>query len=159
MNSPDDWKGDERRSIPIHVLNYIKEIVTEETVELKTSFDEYKRNFAAHDHDEMARYDAILQNQIANAKESADRHYALVDSLTASMGRIQLAETAFIKNHNGDPDFHGHREAHEVWIAESIARKEFWNKMKFELAKWGFIGFLGWGLVQLWLGVLHGPSK
>lgn len=56
---------------------------------------------------------------------------------------------------DGDPL--AHRSAHETWIEESVARKEFWKKMKFELAKWGLFGFLGWAVYQLWAGFLKGP--
>ena len=56
----------------------------------------------------------------------------------------------------GDPI--GHCEWHEAEIARIRARKDFWQKMTFELAKWGLIGFLGWLFLQLWHGALQGPK-
>lgn len=57
----------------------------------------------------------------------------------------------------GDPD--GHRRHHELVIKQAEEKAEFWQKMRYELSKWGLIGFLGWVVVQLWNGVLAGPSK
>jgi hypothetical protein len=57
----------------------------------------------------------------------------------------------------GDAD--GHRMAHEAQMREIENRAAFWEKMRFEIMKWGLIGFLGWAAVQLWLSFLHGPGK
>ena len=57
----------------------------------------------------------------------------------------------------GDPL--GHCDWHQAEIDRIRARKEFWMKMTFELAKWGLIGFLGWVFIQLWHGALQGPVK
>lgn len=56
---------------------------------------------------------------------------------------------------SGDPE--AHREYHEALIGEARQRKEFWNKLVFELTKWGLIGFLGWLVIQVWTGALKGP--
>jgi hypothetical protein len=56
----------------------------------------------------------------------------------------------------GDPN--GHRVYHEEVISQVKAKKEFWNKLAFELAKYGLIGFVGWMIIQLWHGVLVGPK-
>jgi hypothetical protein len=42
----------------------------------------------------------------------------------------------------GDPE--GHRAYHEASIKRAEANAEFWSKMRFEISKWGLIGFLGW---------------
>lgn len=73
--------------------------------------------------------------------------------------RITLLELAFPKNEDGLPDFAGHCSAHEQFIAESRARTEFWNKLRFELVKWGLLGLLGWLLVKVvWPAFLRGPG-
>jgi len=57
-----------------------------------------------------------------------------------------------------DGDFQGHRKAHESYIQAAAARREFWGKMTFELSKWGAIAFVGWLVVQIWIGALNGPK-
>ena len=57
----------------------------------------------------------------------------------------------------GDPD--GHRAYHEAQMDAAKDRAEFWKKMRFELSRAGLAGFLLWVGVQLWHGVLAGPSK
>ena len=56
----------------------------------------------------------------------------------------------------GDP--HGHKAAHLAWIHKTEARAEFWEKLKYELSKWGLIGFFGWAIVALWQHFLQGPQ-
>lgn len=48
----------------------------------------------------------------------------------------------------GDPS--GHRVYHEAVIRKIEARAEFWQKMTFDLAKYGIIGLAGWAFVALW---------
>ena len=75
---------------------------------------------------------------------------SLTSSIVSYMDRQTDIAVAFPKDsHTGEPDYDGHRSAHEQFIAESKARTEFWKKMHFELVKWGLLGFLGWLLVQV----------
>ena len=57
----------------------------------------------------------------------------------------------------GDPS--GHKRAHEEQMQAISDKAEFWRKMRFELSRAGLVGFLVWATVQLWHGVLQGPSK
>lgn len=57
----------------------------------------------------------------------------------------------------GDPD--GHRKHHEAVIKAAEAKAEFWEKMRYEIAKYGLIGFLVWAGGYLWLGLLQGPHR
>ena len=43
-----------------------------------------------------------------------------------------------------DPE--GHRAFHEAQIQAAVDNAEFWKKMRFELAKWGLVGFIGWAV-------------
>lgn len=52
----------------------------------------------------------------------------------------------------------GHRAYHDEVIAIARARKEFWQKLLFELAKWGLLGFVGWMVVAGWRDFLRGPN-
>lgn len=57
-----------------------------------------------------------------------------------------------------DQDPAGHLTAHQLWIAETKRKAEFWEKMKFELTRWGLMGFIAWVVIQLWLSFLKGPT-
>lgn len=52
----------------------------------------------------------------------------------------------------------GHRAYHDEVIAITRARKEFWQKLFFELVKWGLLGFVGWMIVAGWRDFLKGPN-
>jgi len=63
----------------------------------------------------------------------------------------------------GDPGVH--KAWHEAQIQEALAKadaekakKEFWSKLLFELAKFGLLGFVGWVVLTLWKGFLIGPK-
>ena len=43
-----------------------------------------------------------------------------------------------------DPD--GHRLYHEAQMRAAEDRADFWKKMRFEIAKYGLLGFLGWAV-------------
>lgn len=58
---------------------------------------------------------------------------------------------------DGDPE--GHRRHHEAVIRAAEARAEFWTKMRFELFRWGLLGFLGWSLMSLWRTFIQGPQQ
>jgi len=51
----------------------------------------------------------------------------------------------------GDPD--GHRKDHELSIKRAKASADFWEKMRFEISKWGLIGFTGWFIGMIALSV------
>ncbi|NMG64872.1 hypothetical protein GPA19_07930 [Azoarcus indigens] len=57
---------------------------------------------------------------------------------------------------DGDPA--GHCRYHEAEMARIEARAAFWSKLRFELAKWGLLGFLGWCVFALWRAALVGPK-
>lgn len=83
---------------------------------------------------------------------------SLTQSIVAYMDKQTDIGAAFPKDpHTGEPDYNGHCSAHEQFIAESKARTEFWKKMRFELTKWGLLGFLGWLLIQVvWPALVKG---
>jgi hypothetical protein len=43
-------------------------------------------------------------------------------------------------------------------IKAAEAKAEFWEKMRFEIFRWGLIGFIGWVVVSLWKAALLGPK-
>ena len=57
----------------------------------------------------------------------------------------------------GDPD--GHRRHHELVIAKEEARAAFWQKMLFEISRFGLIGLFGWFCLVAWKAFLLGPKQ
>lgn len=57
---------------------------------------------------------------------------------------------------DGDPI--EHKKYHLSLIRQADSKTAFWDKMRFELTRWGLIGFLGWVVYQLWVAFLHGPK-
>lgn len=106
-----------------------------------------------------------LQNDLmmTMVKQIHDRLIALDGKLSAHMtdetkelaeAMSQMMASAFP---GGDPD--GHRRHHELVIKQAEAKTAFWEKMRFELVRWGLIGFLGWAAYALWQSFLQGPPK
>ena len=78
-------------------------------------------------HDKIESMDEKLSNHIND------------EPLTLAEEIAKLMNKSFPQ---GDPE--GHRAYHEDSIKRAEANAEFWSKMRFEISKWGLIGFLGW---------------
>jgi hypothetical protein len=100
-------------------------------------------------HDIGGKVDTLIDN---NEKHEETRTL-LLNHMSGEDAVIAQFKSAFPA---GDPK--GHCEWHLAEIERIRSRKEFWQKMTFELAKWGLIGFLGWVVLQLWHGALQGPK-
>jgi hypothetical protein len=156
------WTGDERRSIPIHILTYVKEIVTDETREIKESFAQYRQEFSMHDADEMARYDQILNNQKRNADAAEERYSQLIRTVESYATKAEQfhedVKSAFLTNRHGKVDYSGHANAHEAWIRQAEENKKLLKDIKTAIIIALAIGLGGWLLSLTWAGVLKGPQ-
>lgn len=47
---------------------------------------------------------------------------------------------------DGKPDLAGHKSAHQEMIDAYRTKKEFWQKLLFELSRWGLLGVVLWML-------------
>ena len=157
-----NWQGDERRSSPIHILTYVKEVVTTETEEIKKSFEAYRKEFAMHDEDEMARYDQILKNQKTNADAAEKRYGELIQTVNSYAEKAEQfhedVRTAFLINKHGKPDYAGHANAHESWLRQADEQRKFMSDVKRAVIIALSIGVGGWLLSLAWAGVLVGPK-
>lgn len=92
-------------------------------------------------------------------RDVKDLHARLTQHMTNET--LELAEAITLLTRNafpqGDPD--GHRRHHELVIKQAEDKAQFWEKMKFELIRWGLIGFLGWAAVAMWRSFLLGAPK
>lgn len=146
------WDGGERRSIPIHILNYVNE-------RIDTRFNEVKQLFVEHTQDEMDRYGAILTSIDNSRKASEERHHELLGQLTTLVHCQQHVESAFLKNERGEPDFSGHHYDHHQ-------RKTFaawWGNVKdnaiTRIIEYGSIAVFAWLVFMIWKGLLAGPQQ
>ena len=147
-----NWQGDERRGIPIHVLNYIDNRLDQRITEVKQLFVE-------HTTDEMERYAEILRKIEDSRKASEERHTELIHQITINIGHQKLIENAFIKDEKGDPDFHGHHNDHHQ-------RKKFadWlaglkDKAITRVVEYSSVALFVWLAYMIWAGILKGPTS
>lgn len=151
MNT-DDWKGDERRGIPIHILNYMDE-------RLNTHVTSIEDVFNKHTSEEMSRYSDIMSMISDGQEASAKRHESIMNTMIEFHGKCKSLHNAFLKLPDGSYDFDGHRDDHN-------SRKklgEWWNKLKggviAKLVEWGSLAFVIWMLHSMWESFLKGPIK
>jgi hypothetical protein len=146
-----EWQGEERRGIPIHVLNYVDE-------RLSTHVDKVEALMASHVGEEMERYQEIINLIQEKDRRSEERHYSLVQSITAFSGNVELMSRAFLEDEKGRPDFDGHRYDHDK-------RKRFavwWDGVKdkaiTKVVEWGVLAFVVWVAHSMWESFLKGPK-
>lgn len=81
-------------------------------------------------------------------------HQALEGKLDIVHGEVLAVRGGF-----PDDDPAAHRSFHADYARRMKERADFWQKMGFELGKFGLLGFLGWAGWALWQAFLHGPNK
>ena len=89
--------------------------------------------------------------QIFSKRLDEQRHE---DALALAAAVVALTLKAFPE---GDAD--GHKKAHEAQMAAVEARAEFWQKLLFEVTKYGVFGVVGWLALKIWTAFLAGPGK
>ena len=149
--SDGEWTGDERRSIPVHILNYMDTRLGEHTQRIEALFKD-------HITDEMERYGDIITRMDASAKASQDRHNVLVDQITVFTGRVELVEKAFPESKQGWPDYIKHHGYHSTVEDKRV----WWSSVRDQALKkmfeWGLILLVGWFGIIVWRSLLLGPQ-
>jgi len=98
--------------------------------------------------------DSLLAHHV---EEENKRYAAIQAELSEIKDMFSHVNSAFVTDEEAKPDYKGHAAAHQAWIDAQRARRDFWNKMTFELVKYGLLGFLGWLLVQIvWPAIVKG---
>jgi hypothetical protein len=111
-----------------------------------------------HISDAMERINATEKERHQVLEEKIDAIERRVGSLITSINSyMDKQETLLSAFPNQDPE--GHRAAHEQWLAESKAKKEFYDSLKKEVAKYGILGLAAWIAFHLWAAFLQGPHK
>ena len=164
------WDGDERRGIPIHVLNYVGEQMESHTKEVKDAF-------ASHEKEELIRY-KVIQDDIGEIRKSL---HTLMTNINAFMEQTTEfhghVKSAFPKDDENRPDYTGHNKAHKSWIATAEQDKEVMTYVRQHMKKEneGFEDkrivvrsilitllsiFAGWVIIQMWsAAVINAEQK
>ena len=90
------------------------------------------------EHDATILLLRVVHDKIEKMDEKLTAHIT-DETLTLAAEIAHLMNKSFPQ---GDPE--GHRAYHEASIKRAEANAEFWSKMRFEISKWGLIGFSGW---------------
>lgn len=145
------WAGEERRGIPIHILNYVDE-------KLDVHTQKVEHLMQAHVGDEMARYQLIEEKLERNNRESERRHHSLIQSITAFTGNVEMMQQAFLRTQEGQPDYIGHFNDHNERAALGLWWKSVKDKALTKLIEWGVVVLAGWIGYSLWQSFLQGPK-
>jgi len=145
------WAGEERRGIPMHILNYMDERLAGHTRHIEEIFQH-------HTAEEMDRYSAIAESIEAQTKSSEARHGALIQSIQAYMSRQEEIESAFLKDGEGRRDFHGHWYDHNHRKNLAVWWQGVKDSVLMKVIEWGSVLLLGWLGLMIWHGILQGPK-
>lgn len=145
------WAGEERRGIPMHILNYMDERLAGHTRHIEGIFQQ-------HTEEEMDRYASIVESIEAHTKASEARHGALIQSINAYMEHQDQIRGAFLKDESGRPDYHGHWYDHNHRKNLAIWWQGVKDGVLVKVIEWGTVLVLGWLGLMVWQGILQGPK-
>jgi hypothetical protein len=99
----------------------------------------------------------LLKEMIQHQSEAMEKQNIVLADISKKLAEvISLADCLSKGFPGGDPN--GHRVYHEALIHRVEARAEFWQKLLFELTKWGVILFIGWAFAALWRAAISVPK-
>ena len=110
--------------------------------------------------DPAEQNEVILEHLVQLASQISEVRNELVQAREELHRRAEMSSSQIEELRHAFPadDPAGHRAYHDEVIATARARKEFYQKLLFELAKWGLLGFVGWLFVSGWRDFLKGPN-
>jgi len=125
-----EWNGEDRRApegVIIAVMNHVQETLDRHTAKMDTKFD---------------HVNARIDN--------------LIESISSYMDKQEDIEKAFLKTHDGRPDFHGHFYDHDHRRQLGIWWDGVKDKAITKLIEWGVVVTVGWIAINLWDAFLKG---
>ena len=110
--------------------------------------------------DPAEQNEIILEHLVRLSSQVGEVRKELVQTREDMHQRAELSSSQIEELRHAFPadDPAGHRAYHDEVIATARARKEFYQKLLFELAKWGLLGFIGWMVLAGWRDFLKGPN-
>lgn len=140
---PQNWTGEERRSIPIHVLNYVDTRLQEHADHMEGKIDALHQEFF-----HMAQsLNSWMEKQPLYIMSECEK---LIDeSLPVSPDNPDAKPAEKRKEH---------RVAHARWIKKVMDEMEKWERVRQKLIEWAILGAAGFVAIAIWRMVLEGPK-
>ena len=129
-----EWNGEERRTVRVEIVNMVSAMIEPRLQHLEDKIDR-------------------------NAEAAERRHSALIDSITAYMGHVELVEQAFLKDKEGRPDFKGHHDDHYVRRDLGAWLSRLWKESLGGFLKATFYSIIALIIYTVWEAFLKGPPK
>ena len=147
----DTWTGQERRSAPLHIINYIDGRMREHT-------ERVEKILRDHIAEEMLPFGEI-QSALKESREGSEaRHAELVAQITAHRSRVEHLESAFIETDHGGLDVIGHKQDHSMRKTTA----EWWDSVKksstTKVIEYTLVAVLAWVGIAMWNAFLKGPK-
>lgn len=138
-----EWQGEERRAIPIHILNHIDSRLSEHADRVENQLGETNRriqNLTLSINSWMEKEPAAL----------ADRLEDIVDEMIPPHPDNKDATKAEKR--------HEHRKAHASWIKRIEEEMSRWKRLRERVAEWAIVGALAFVVMAVWKLFLEGPK-
>ena len=139
----EEWKGEERRGLPVHIINYIDE-------RLRDHADVFNGKLDA------------LQEEVYHLTQSINSWMEKTpEALTV---RCEKLIDEAIPTHPDNPDASPiekrkeHRKAHASWIKRVDEEMEEWRRLRSKLKEWAMIGGVSIIALAVWQYLLNGPK-
>lgn len=139
----EEWKGEERRGLPLHILKYIDERLEEQYNSFNSRID-------------------TLDERITQLTRSIDSW--ILKEPAALLEQCEKMVDEAIPHHPENPSAtpaekrHEHRSAHAKWIKRVDEEMQRWKRMREHLLQWAIMGGAGMVLIAVWQYVLKGPQ-
>lgn len=149
-DEPKHWDGEERRGLPIHIINYIDARLHDVTDQFNGKIDALSQE-VFHLTQSITSF---LEKQDAARSKCRD---SVIESCE------KMVDEA-IPTHPDNPDAtpaekrREHRKAHASWIRKVDEEMEEWKAIRKRIKEWAVIGATGMILLALWQYLLQGPK-
>lgn len=142
--------GGEPPSAPIHLIAYVDGRMREHT-------EHVEQILRDHVADEMCRFGEIaggIKAAQTRAEElelrNAARHAEIMAMLQSQNKRIDEMEQAFLTDHKGDPDYHGHHGDHDTRNKSAQRWDDLKRSTTASVVTWASIAAIGWLAFAIW---------
>lgn len=142
--------GEPPPSVPVYIISYVDAKMGEHARHVETILRD-------HVADEMCRFGEI-QGAIKGLRErteelelrSAQRHAEIMAMLTTQNKRIDEIEQAFLTDHKGSPDYHGHHGDHDTRSKAAMRWEALKTSTTANVVTWVSIASTGWLGYAIW---------
>ena len=146
MSDEQQWTGEERRGLPIHIINYID-----------TRMGEFDGKLDGLQHQVHE-----LTMSISSWMEKQDKAHSVCRTEVIEVCEKMIDEA--IPTHPENPDATAsekrkeHRKAHASWIKRVDEEMDEWKRLRAKVREWAIIGILGMIALAVWQYLLNGPK-